>query len=66
VTINQPLLYSQPSLAHNPVQYDRTKHAKMDKHYIKEKLDTGLICQPYVSTQSTCRYTNQGPEQQQL
>ena len=38
------------SIAHNPVLHDRTKHVKVDKHFIKEKLETGLICNPYVST----------------
>ena len=26
------------------------KHVKVDQHFIKEKLDIGLICMPYVST----------------
>lgn len=39
------------SIAHNPVQHDRTKHIEVDRYFIKEKLDSGLICTPYVSTQ---------------
>ena len=38
------------SIAHNPVQHDRTKHVEVDRHFIKEKLNLGLICTPYVST----------------
>ena len=38
------------SIAHNPVQHNRTKHIDVDRHFIKEKLDSGLICTPYVST----------------
>ena len=37
-------------IAHNPVQHDRTKHVEVDRHFIKEKLDSGLICTPFVST----------------
>ena len=40
------------SIAHNPVQHDRTKHVEVDRHFIKEKLDSGLICTPFVPTGS--------------
>ena len=42
---------SSISIAHNPMQHDRTKHIEVDRHFIKEKLDSGLICTPYVSSQ---------------
>ena len=38
------------NIAHNHVQHDKTKHIEVDRHFIKEKLDSGLICTPYVST----------------
>jgi len=40
------------SIVHNSVQYDRTKYIKVDRHFIKEKLDSGLIFTSYVSTQN--------------
>ena len=36
-------------IAHNLVQHDCTKHVKVDRHFIKEKLDSGLIYTPYLS-----------------
>ncbi|CAI8611437.1 unnamed protein product [Vicia faba] len=38
-------------IARNPVQHDRTKHFEVDRDFIKEKLDSDLICTPYVSSQ---------------
>ena len=31
------------AIAHNPVEHDRTKHVKIDRHVIKEKLETEII-----------------------
>lgn len=38
-------------IAHNPVQHDQTKHAEVDKHFIKEKLEAKLIEVPHVRSQ---------------
>ena len=35
-------------IANNPIQHDHTKHVKVDRHFIKEKLDVKLIDIPYV------------------
>ena len=37
-------------IAHNPIQHDRTKHVEIDRHFIKEKLDQGILCMPYVNS----------------
>lgn len=38
-------------ITHNPMQYYRTKHMEeVDRHFIKEKLDSRLICTPHVPT----------------
>ncbi|TYJ95764.1 putative mitochondrial protein [Cucumis melo var. makuwa] len=36
------------SVANNPVQHDKTKHVEIDRHLIKERLDSGSICISYA------------------
>ena len=36
------------NIAHNPIQHDRTKHFEVDRHFIKEKLEEGVVCMSYV------------------
>ncbi|RDY02255.1 Copia protein, partial [Mucuna pruriens] len=38
------------SIAHNPIQHDRTKHIEIDKQFIKEKLNSGLLVIAHVPT----------------
>ncbi|CAN1170240.1 Retrovirus-related Pol polyprotein from transposon TNT 1-94 [Linum perenne] len=55
LSISKPIrIYSDSkaavAIAHNPVLHDRTKHVEVDKHFIKEKIDGGEVCLPYIST----------------
>ncbi|RVW99728.1 Retrovirus-related Pol polyprotein from transposon RE1 [Vitis vinifera] len=38
------------SISHNLVQHDKTKHIEVDKHFIKEKIEKGIICMTYIPT----------------
>ena len=39
------------NIAHNPMQHDRTKHIEVDRHFIKDKLEEGVVvCMSYVSS----------------
>jgi hypothetical protein len=37
------------SIANNLVQHDKTKHVEIDRFFIKEKLDAGIIKVEHVS-----------------
>ena len=39
------------SIAYNPVPHDQTKHVEVDKHFIKEKIEGGIVCMTYVPTE---------------
>ena len=39
------------SIAQNPVQHDRTKHIEIDRHFIKEKVTSGILNLCYVASE---------------
>jgi len=39
---------SATNIVHNPTHHDKTKHIKIDWHFIKEKLDSDIIITFYV------------------
>ena len=44
------IIRSTISIAHNPIHHDRTKHVEVDRHFIKEKIDRGIVNIKYVYT----------------
>ncbi|CAL8167834.1 unnamed protein product [Prunus armeniaca] len=39
------------AIIHNPIQHDRTKHVEVDQHFVKEKLDDGIIAFPFMNSE---------------
>jgi hypothetical protein len=44
IKLEGPMNETAIGIAHSPIQHDRTKHILVVRHFIKEKLDSGLIC----------------------
>ncbi|RDX73882.1 hypothetical protein CR513_46443, partial [Mucuna pruriens] len=38
------------NIVDNPIQHDKTKHIGIDRYFIKEKLDGGLIVTSHIPT----------------
>ena len=51
------------AIAHNPVQHDRTKHVEIDRHFIKEKLEAGIISFPFVRFDLNCSWLMFSPKE---
>lgn len=54
------------SIAHNSILHDKTMQVEVDKHFIKEKIEKGIICIPYVpqTEQVANIFTNELPKKQ--
>lgn len=39
------------SIAHNSIQHYRTKLIEIDRHFIEEKLEAGVVCMCYVPSE---------------
>ena len=39
------------NIAHNFIQHDRMKHIEVGRHFIKKKLEGGLVCISYVPSE---------------
>lgn len=38
------------NISHNLVHHDRTKHIEVNRHFIKERIEDGIICVVYILT----------------
>ena len=39
------------NIAHNLIQHNKTKHIEVDRHFIKEELEEGVVCMFYVPSE---------------
>ncbi|XP_075498838.1 uncharacterized protein LOC142537165 [Primulina tabacum] len=39
------------SIIHNPVHHDKIKHVEVDRHFIKEKIDQGILAVKHIPTE---------------
>ena len=39
------------SIYENPVQHDRTKHVEVDRHFVKENIESGAVELPFVRSE---------------
>ena len=44
------------SMIHDPIQHELTKHIDMDRNFIKERIEEGTLCTPYIP--SECNYAD--------
>jgi hypothetical protein len=57
------------NIANNSILFDRTKHVEVDRFFIKEKLDSGILRLGYVKSRSQladCFTEGLGPSENEL
>ena len=57
------------NIAYNPVQFDRMKHVEIDRFFIKDKIDSGVLRLEYVKSRDQlgdCLTKGLGPKDNKL
>ena len=42
---------NKAAISENPAQHDKTKHVEVDRHFIKEIIEAGIVAFPYIRSE---------------
>jgi hypothetical protein len=51
------------NIANNPVQFDHIKHVEIDRFFVKEKIDSGILKLKYIRYCNQCFTKGLGPKE---